>query len=142
MTKFCRICGKPFTPNSGAQIYCTICIPRTPGDSSKDPVVAAIAYLWDCGLSIHAIAQKLHISDQKTRRTLIELGLYTTPQIKMAQQLQAEGKTIDEIAAELGCSRNNVIAMLPYDKGSYNRKTPTANAARLRQWRKQKEDQK
>lgn len=140
MSRICRICGKPFALNSGCQIYCTDCIPRNPADPSEDPVVADIQYLWSCGLSIHTIAKTLHISDQKARRTLIEFGMYTTPKIKRAQQLRAEGKTIDEIAAELGCGRKNVIAMLPYDKGMYNLEQPTENAARLRHWEKNKED--
>lgn len=134
----CQICGKPYIVNGGRQLYCTNCIPRVPTELQQDPMTKQILSMWHGGFTVNTIAKHLGLSHQKVRRVLIVLGLYTSATIQQVRKLSDSGKTVDEIATELGCSRKNVLSMLPYDKVSYKQSTPTANAARLRNWRKQK----
>lgn len=134
----CQICGNPYTVTGGRQLYCPACIPRIPVDMLDDPTTGKITSLLRQGLTVSGIARVLNLSHQKVRRTLIALGLYTTPKIQRVQELAANGLSVDDIAAALGISRKNVISMLPYSKGAYKLSTPTATAAYLRQWKKGK----
>ena len=137
--RICTICGSTYLPNSGSQKYCTDCIPRIAGDMSTDPTIIRICRLYLEGYSMHSIARKTGLSDQKIRRVLIQYGLYSNDTIKAVHDLHNDGKTIDQIAETLGMGRKAIIAMLPYNNRPYGLDRPTPNAAYLRHWRN-KED--
>lgn len=82
--------------------------------------------------SIKATARKFNLSDQKVRKILITNGLYTSPQISVAQSLYNLGLSYDEIAERMNVTKHCVIAYLPYVKCVYNDDHPTPNALRVR----------
>lgn len=100
-----------------------------------DRIFLSALRLHEQGVSIKEIAHRLRISEQKARRILITTGSYTTPTIRRIAEETAAGKTIDEIAAELGVTVKAVIANMPYSKGSYSMEYPSKNALAIRRCR-------
>lgn len=87
--------------------------------------------------SMKHTAIMFEISTQLVRRYLINAGVYSTPQIKAANELYSSGSTVEQIADSLCISRKAVISMLPYRKGTY-KAPPSPNALRIRECRERK----
>lgn len=103
-----------------------------------DALQQTIVRLSDQGITVKQIARRTGTSEQKVRRVLITMGLWSSPLSERIHRMHASGKTLDEIAAALGMTRNNVTSYLPYDKGMYNAEYPTTNALRIRACRESK----
>ena len=97
-----------------------------------DALQQTIVRLSEQGVTVKQIAQRTCTSEQKVRRVLITMGLWSSPLSERIHRMHASGKTLDEIAAVLGMTRNNVTSYLPYNKGMYNAEYPTTNALRIR----------
>lgn len=91
-----------------------------------------IAEVYSKYNTLSQTANYLGISVAKVRKVLITLGLYETEMSKKINRLYDAGKTIDEIALEVGCSTKCVNGYLPYSKCLYGSSSPTQNALKLR----------
>lgn len=103
-----------------------------------DALQQTIVRLSEQGITVKQIARRTGTSEQKVRRVLITIGLWSSPLSERIHRMHASGKTLDEIAAALGMTRNNVTSYLPYNKGMYNAEYPTTNALRIRACRESK----
>lgn len=103
-----------------------------------DALQQTIVRLSEQGITVKQIARRTGTSEQKVRRVLITMGLWSSPLSERIHRMHASGKTLDEIAASLGMTRNNVTSYLPYNKGMYNAEYPTTNALRIRACRESK----
>lgn len=103
-----------------------------------DALMTSVLRLHEQGLSIKAIARQLKVSEQKVRKILITAGAWSSPTSRKVAELQAAGKSLDEIAAALGITRNAVLSYTPYDRGMQNAEYPSLNALRIRASRAKK----
>lgn len=106
-----------------------------------DETYAKVCALWGQtgqDYSLREIAQKLDISVQKVRKILITEGLYTSPEIQRIQALIDSGMSVEEVADQLGLTRNAVSAALPYRTGPYYSSAPSPNALAIRRWKENK----
>ena len=103
-----------------------------------DALQQTIVRLSEQGVTVKQIARRTGTSEQKVRRVLITMGLWSSPLSERIHRMHASGKTLDEIAAALGMTRNNITSYLPYNKGMYNAEYPTTNALRIRACRESK----
>lgn len=103
-----------------------------------DALQETVIRLCEQGITVKEIARRTKISEQKARRILITVGLWSSPRSEMIQQMYKNGKSIDEIAAKLNMSRNSVISYIPYRKGMYNAEYPSENALRIRACKERK----
>lgn len=103
-----------------------------------DALMTSVLRLHEQGLSIKTIALQLKVSEQKVRKILITAGAWSSPTSRKVAELQAAGKSLDEIAAALGITRNAVLSYTPYDRGMQNAEYPSLNALRIRASRAKK----
>lgn len=103
-----------------------------------DALMTSVLRLHEQGLSLKAIARQLKVSEQKVRKILITAGAWSSPTSRKVADLQAAGKSLDEIAAALGITRNAVLSYTPYDRGMQNAEYPSLNALRIRASRAKK----
>lgn len=103
-----------------------------------DATFTAVVRLWEQGLCQTEIARRLNLSDAKTRKVLLTVGLIATEE----SRLYAQGMSVDAIAAKLRKTRNAVLCRLPYEKGMYGAEFPTKNALKIKKCRaaKKKEE--
>ena len=104
-----------------------------------DATMESISRLYEQGISIKKIAQRLNLGEQKVRKILITTGQYTTPLISKICSDFKGGMTTDELAEKYGLSHAAICAMLPYEKGIYGAEYPTVNAPRIRKSRQNKD---
>lgn len=107
-----------------------------------DALQETVIRLCEQGITVKEIARRTKISEQKARRILVTVGLWSSPCSEMIQQMCKNGKSIDEIAAMLNMSRNSVMSYMPYRKCMYNAEYPSENALRIRACRACKEQKK
>lgn len=86
--------------------------------------------------SLEEVSYRYGISSAKVKKILITAGAYENETSKRVRELSAAGKSIPEIAEELGISKSCVNMYLPYKKGDYGSDTPSINALRIRKCRK------
>lgn len=103
-----------------------------------DQLFKQAADLYEAGYSVREISFKLNISEVKSRRFLITLGLWSSLSSLQIGRLYGQGKSVREIAEELSISVKNVQAYLPYSKGVYGRETYDAVMSRNYRERQQK----
>lgn len=105
-----------------------------------DSVVAF--YLADGTLeqnvSLRSVADEFDTTILKIRKVLITAGVFQSETGEQVQLLYEEGKTIPEIQKELRLSRASVYSYLPYVKTIYNANEVSANAERLKNYRKRR----
>ena len=94
--------------------------------------------LYEETQSIKATARHLHIAESTVKKILISAGAYETARSVEIAELYQSGKSIPEIADALGVSAGCVLNYLPYTRGSRLIPSETANAQKLREWRKKK----
>ena len=88
------------------------------------------------------VADALEMSDLKARKLLITAGerfgerYYESKIAEEIQVLKASGKTVKEIEKITGLSHASVIGYLPYSKTIYSMKEISADAERIRRFRK------
>jgi len=107
-----------------------------------DRIFTSALRLSEQGVSLKQIGKRLGISEQKVRKILITEGAWSSDTSVKIAALLKEGRTVDEIQAITGLSRNAVISYMPYDRGMQNAEYPTINALRIRKCRKNKEEDK
>ncbi len=100
-----------------------------------DATFTAVVRLWEQGLCQTEIARRLNLSDAKTRKVLLTVGLIATEE----SRLYAQGMSVDAIAAKLRKTRNAVLCRLPYEKGLYGAEFPSKNALKIKRCREAKE---
>lgn len=86
--------------------------------------------------SIRAVASKFNLSRTKVRKILITLGTIESDITERALKLKKSGKSLGEIADELGCSISTVSTYLPYDTVIYNGEERSSAAIRHEKYRK------
>lgn len=106
-----------------------------------DALFTSVLRLHEQGLSIKQIARQLQISEQKARKILITAGAWSSPLSDQIQTMRKGGKTVEQIAAALGITRNAVLSYTPYDRGMKNAEYPTINALRVRASRAKKREE-
>lgn len=105
-----------------------------------DALQQTIVRLSEQGVPVKQIARRTGTSEQKVRRVLITMGMWSSPLSEQIRRMFDSGKTLDEIAAALGRTRNNIASYLPYTKGMYNAEYPTVNALRIRACKQRKKE--
>lgn len=85
--------------------------------------------------SIRAVATAFGMSRTKVRKILITLDAIESTITEEALRLKAEGKSLEEIADELGCSKATVSTYLPYDTVIYNGEEKSPGAIRHEKYR-------
>lgn len=85
--------------------------------------------------SIKAIAEEYKISRTKVRKILVTLGVIESDITEKALLLKEQGKKLEEIAEELGCSVATVSTYLPYDTVIYNGEEKSPGAIRHEKYR-------
>lgn len=99
-------------------------------DKDMDQLFYKAAELYEAGYSVKEIALMLHISEVKSRRILITLGLWSSPSSELIGRLYRQGRSVSDIAGELSMSVKNVQAYIPYSKGTYGKETYDAVMSR------------
>ena len=84
------------------------------------------------GMTINAITTKTGVNYQRVTRILVSASLLDTQEAA----LYRSGKSVAEIAQELGENESYVMYRVPYSKGMYMRDHPSDNALRIRKSRK------
>ena len=151
--KICQECGVKFQSRAKNTIFCPDCAKRRAEASTKkyirreclsrkpsDDLIEAICSAYRSAGAIGPVASAFAISHQTARRILINAGLYTSPTSKKIRSMYEEGKTVDEISAELQKSRAFIIAYLPYEKGLYIGENKTKNAIYIKKSRTKQKD--
>lgn len=110
---------------------------RLPAEIDKRLRFDDAVRVMDCylnGMTINAISTKTGVNYQRVTRILVSASLLDTPEAA----LYRSGKSVAEIAQELGENESYVAYRLPYSKGMYRQDHPTDNALRIRKSRKNK----
>lgn len=103
-----------------------------------DRIFTSVLRLSEQGVSLKQIGRQLGISEQKVRKILITAGAWSSDTSKKISSLVESGKSLDEIQAVTGLTRNAVLSYLPYERGMQNAEYPTINALRIRKCRQNK----
>lgn len=103
-----------------------------------DRIFTSVLRLSEQGVSLKQIGRQLGISEQKVRKILITAGAWSSETSKKISSLVESGKSLDEIQAVTGLTRNAVLSYLPYERGMQNAEYPTINALRIRKCRQNK----
>ena len=98
-----------------------------------------IAYYLSCK-SIKQTARHFKCWQGVARKMLISNGLYINATAKKVIELAESGKTVAEIAAEIGVARTTVHSYLPYTRGTYMQPSVTENAQRIRKYMDKKRE--
>lgn len=85
--------------------------------------------------SLRSVAEKLGTTVIRTRKLLITAGYFTSPTATAIQRLKAEGKSVEEIGAELKLKPAAVYGYLPFNLRAYNLPETTSNADRHKRYR-------
>ena len=89
--------------------------------------------------SIREVGRIMGLSQEKTRRLLIESGWYSTQEIRSVRKLMRQGLKDDEIAKELDIPLKKVSSLKPY-KDSRIYGIGTVNAQRNKEYRRRKSE--
>ena len=89
----------------------------------------------DDSRSVNDTATQFNITRSKATKILITMGVLTTPISKQAQELRAQGKSVKEIAAELGVSVGTVSSNLPYEDEIHGSESASDHAKAMREYR-------
>ena len=92
----------------------------------------------DTAPGLNAVASEFGITALKARKLLITAGMYSTEISRTVARLQAAGNKTEQIMQYTGLSRASVQSYLPYTKIPYNMREISANAERIRLYRKRK----
>ena len=76
----------------------------------------SVARLYQSSHSIQYTADTLHISFWRVRKILITMGIYHTEEADEIYELKKSGKSIAEIAQQLGKSIQTISSLLPYEE--------------------------
>lgn len=90
------------------------------------------------GVSMKELGKAYRLSPQTIRRILIDAGAYANETTDYAMSRLEDGASLDQIASELGVTKNAVISNLPHSKGLYGLDDASANAKRIRACRQRK----
>lgn len=99
----------------------------------------AVSIYKDTG-SIKETALRMEMSQVKVRKILLTRGLWSSPRSIEIGKLLAEGKTVKEVAAELGISPVSVQAYMPYEKGLYGEEDKSNDAVRSEEYRERQSE--
>lgn len=89
--------------------------------------------------SIREVGRIMGLSQEKTRRLLIEGGWYSTKETRAVRKLMRQGLKDDEIAEELEIQIKKVSSLKPY-KDSRIYGLGTVNAQKNREYRRRKKE--
>lgn len=85
--------------------------------------------------SIRETALKFDMTRTKVQKILVTMGEYSNAQTREIQKLRGEGKSVKEIAKELGVSEATVSASLPYTTVFHGTSTPSDHTQAVRNYR-------
>ena len=88
--------------------------------------------------SLNIVAAEFGITALKARKLLITAGVYSTALSRQIEELKGAGADINQIMISTGLRRASVHSYLPYKKIPYNLDELSANAERIRLYRKRK----
>ena len=89
--------------------------------------------------SIREVGRIMGLSQEKTRRLLIESGWYSTQETRSVRKLMRQGLKDDEIAKELDIPVKKISSLKPY-KDSRIYGIGTVNAQRNKEYRRRKSE--
>lgn len=104
-----------------------------PDTTTNTFILIANAYSQDP--SIPRVAKQLKLSQDKIRRTLITLGLWSSPRSRDIVELHNQHYTTEEIAKKLNLSIKAVQSYLPYERGMYQEIEPSNDSVRSKLYR-------
>lgn len=84
--------------------------------------------------SVKAVARECQVSEYKARKILAAHSELDSDTARTIRALFEAGNTIDDIAAQLGVSRNYVMSFTPYTRPVY-KDAPSPMALRIRKCR-------
>lgn len=85
--------------------------------------------------SLRSVAEELGTTVIRARKLLITAGYFESPTATEVKKMNAEGKSVGEIGAELKLKPAGVYGYLPYEVRAYNLPQTTANADRHKRYR-------
>lgn len=88
--------------------------------------------------SVRAVAEEMNTTVLRARKLLITAGYYSTDISRRVQELYSQGKSIPEIMEAMGLGQASVYSYLPYLGLAWNLDQTTANANRLKLFRRRK----
>ncbi len=88
--------------------------------------------------SVRETALRCKLSEVKTRRILITLGLWSSKSSEQVKELLEQGNTTTQIAERLSLSVKAVEAYLPYRRGTYGLDEKSADSIRSELYRERK----
>lgn len=150
----CSICGETFKSKYAGRKYCDACRRKMKADRAKiaaqraasearetealrnaqDSTRITILRMFEEGYSRNEIHIRTGISHDKIRKILVDAGILETKESVLYKQ----GYTMQEISEMLGVSKAVVCNRIPYEHSIYNSSAPSANAQRIRDFRKRK----
>lgn len=98
---------------------------KAPFNGTRDPALP----------SLRAVAAELGTTVIRTRKLLITAGYFSSPTSTAVQRMKEEGKSVDEIGAELKLGPAAVYAYLPFEGLAYNLPQTTSNSDRHKRYR-------
>ena len=71
-------------------------------EAIQSDLIETVCYNYKNGVSVRALAKQMELSPMKTRKILITGGVYSTDLSMEIGELYQDGKTVAEIAFEVG----------------------------------------
>ena len=88
--------------------------------------------------SVRFVAEEMDTTILRARKLLITAGYYSTEMSRKVQELHEQGGSVSDIMEATGLGRASVYSYLPYLGLAWNLEERTANADRLRTYRRRK----
>ena len=88
--------------------------------------------------SIRSVAEEMNTTILRVRKLLITADFYSTEMSRRVQELTEYGHSLKEIMEKIELGRASVYSYLPYQGLAFNLEQTTANADRLKLFRKRK----
>ena len=111
-------------------------VSNTDNTNHNDTLIESMTENYLDGMSVNQISQTYNITIQKVIKILVTQDVYSSTHYNQIKELRKQGKTDQEIAGLLHISARAMFCYTPYKKGIYGLKNASANALKLREYRK------
>ncbi|MEY8396244.1 hypothetical protein AALB64_15740 [Lachnospiraceae bacterium 45-P1] len=106
--------------------------------SLMEELLKITAEVYNTTSEIKTTALELGLPPNKIKKLLITAGVLNYPETQQIQELQAQGKSMEEIQESLGLSRSAINTYLPYSKVIYKMNEISQNAERVKKYKERK----
>ena len=105
----------------------------------NDPIARKVCDIYKAEESMRVVTRATGLNMWTVRKILITAGLYDSERVRQINELRAQGKTTSEIAELLNVTTSMVTGYIPYQRAMHCGLSKTANARKIAQWRRHKE---